>query len=58
MTNGTNGSQSNGDKPEPNPVQKLTELAHLSEQVTELKQQVQDIYGDEDDWERMSKHQH
>jgi chaperonin cofactor prefoldin len=77
MNNGTNGSQSNGDRPPPDPTQKLTEyvetlelsieiqedktdaiedrLANLSEQVTELKQQVQDIYGDEDDWERMSK---
>jgi chaperonin cofactor prefoldin len=30
------------------------EVARLSEKVTELEQQVKDIYGDEDDWEKMS----
>jgi phage shock protein A len=31
------------------------QVANLTEQITELKQQVKQIYGDEEDWERMSK---
>jgi len=75
--NGLNGVSPNGDTPQPDPIQKLTEyvesveisleiqeyktdaiedqVASLTEQITELKQQVKDIYGDEEDWERMSK---
>ena len=30
------------------------QVANLTEQITELKQQVKNIYGDEEDWERMS----
>jgi uncharacterized protein HemX len=30
-------------------------VASFTEQITELKQQVKDIYGDEDDWQRMPK---
>jgi len=31
------------------------QVANLTEQITELKQQVKQMYGDEEDWERMSK---
>ena len=31
------------------------QVASLTEQLTELKQQVKQMYGDEDDWQRMSK---
>ena len=31
------------------------QVASLTEQITELKQQVKEMYGDEEDWERMSK---
>ena len=73
----TNGNGPNGDTPQPDPIQKLTEyvesveisleiqedktdaiedqVASLTEQITELKQQVKEMYGDEEDWERMSK---
>ena len=73
----TNGNGPNGDTPQPDPIQQLTEyvesveisleiqedktdaiedqVASLTEQLTELKQQVKQMYGDEEDWERMSK---
>jgi ribosomal protein S15P/S13E len=31
------------------------QVANLTEQITELKQQVKQMYGDEEDWKRMSK---
>jgi uncharacterized protein HemX len=31
------------------------QVASLTEQITELKQQVKEMYGDEEDWKRMSK---
>jgi hypothetical protein len=31
------------------------QVKHIAERVTELEEQVQNIYGDEDDWKRMSK---
>jgi chaperonin cofactor prefoldin len=73
----TNGNGPNGNTPQPDPIQQLTEyvesveisleiqedktdaiedqVASLTEQLTELKQQVKQMYGDEDDWQRMSK---
>jgi chaperonin cofactor prefoldin len=73
----TNGNGPNGNTPQPDPIQQLTEyvesveisleiqedktdaiedqVASLTGQLTELKQQVKQMYGDEDDWQRMSK---